>query len=360
MDDTHASTVRVLTWFLVITAILGVGARGLTKAIIVRSVSLDDYLITVSLLFAIGQSIAVLVEAGHGYGSPSDPLSRSQVRANLKSEYAASLLYVASLCFAKASVLALVKTLTPCRSHRRALYGLSTFVVLWAVIGEFGTAFLCHLPRPWDYLEGHCSDGTIRHTWWNYIEITNIITDSALISLPLVVIWQTRIPSSRKASVCSFFAFRSTVIAASICKLVFWNNAKDLQKLGHSPWAVLLCTQVVQCFSIISACFLYLKPFLDSVESGFIRSDDIRRRGTDDFYGHTTGDSSTTRSAFSIRKHARNGSQSVGLVGVPCPQHTTTVTVNDPPNLDAESQTSRSHIIKETRTFAVEGSTNEQ
>lgn len=35
-------------------------------------------------LFAIGQSIAVLVEAGHGYGSPSDPLSRSQVRANLK------------------------------------------------------------------------------------------------------------------------------------------------------------------------------------------------------------------------------------------------------------------------------------
>lgn len=50
MDDEHAATVRVLTWFLIVTSILGVGARGLTKAVIVRSVSLDDYLITISLV----------------------------------------------------------------------------------------------------------------------------------------------------------------------------------------------------------------------------------------------------------------------------------------------------------------------
>ena len=127
---------------------------------------------------------------------------------------------------------------------------------------------------------------------------------------------------------------------------------------GHDPWIVILCTQIVQCLSIISACFLYLKPFLESVESGFIRSDDIRRRGTNEFYGHTGG-SSTTRSAFSTRKHARTGSQSIGLVGVSVPHHTTTVTANNNPDLDAESQHSRSHIIKETRTFTVEGSSNE-
>ena len=50
MGDKHASTVQVLTWFLIVTSILGVAARGLTKALIVRSVSLDDYLITVSLV----------------------------------------------------------------------------------------------------------------------------------------------------------------------------------------------------------------------------------------------------------------------------------------------------------------------
>ena len=64
--------------------------------------------------------------------------------------------------------------------------------------------------------------------------------------------------------------------------------------------------------------------------------------------------------AFSIRKHANTGSQFIGLVAMPNHRHTTTVTVNDPLDLDAESQHSRTHIIKETRTFAVEDATNKQ
>lgn len=360
MGDGDAPTVQVVSCFLIVTSVLGVGARGLTKAIIVRSVSFDDYLITASLLFAIGQTIAVSVEARHGYSSPIDPLRRSQETVILKSEYAASLLYVASLCFAKASVSATINSLTPIRNHRRVTYVLTSFIFLWAIIGEFGTAFLCHLPRPWNYLEGHCSNPIIRHTWWNYFESTNIVTDLALMILPCVAIWQIQISVSRKVSVCSFFALRSTVIVASACKLSFWNNAQRLQKPGHDPWTVILCTQIVQCLSIVSACFLYLKPFLDSVESGFIRSDDIRRRGTNEYFGHNTGDSSTTRSAFSTRKHNRTGSQSIGLVGVSIPHNTTTVVANDSSDMDAESQHSRSQIIKETRTFAVEGSTSEQ
>ena len=50
MTDKHASTVEILTWFLLVSAILGVGARGITKAILVRSVGLDDYLMTISLV----------------------------------------------------------------------------------------------------------------------------------------------------------------------------------------------------------------------------------------------------------------------------------------------------------------------
>ena len=144
-----------------------------------------------------------------------------------------------------------------------------------------------------------------------------------------------------------------------MCKLVFWNDTQDAQQRGQDPWTVTICTQTIQCSSIISACFLYLKPFLDSVDSGFIRTDDIRRRGTGEYYGRNTGGSSTSRSAFSIRKHANTGSQSIGLIGISNTQHTATVTANDPPDLDAESQHSQSHIIKETRTFAVEGSSNE-
>ena len=43
-------------------------------------------------------------------------------------------------------------------------------------------------------------------------------------------------------------------------------------------WVVVLCTQVEQNLSLITACVPYHKPFFKSVESGMLRNDDLRRR----------------------------------------------------------------------------------
>ncbi len=50
MSDDYTPTVRILTWFWFIAAVLGVATRGLTKAIIVRSLNVDDFLISLSLV----------------------------------------------------------------------------------------------------------------------------------------------------------------------------------------------------------------------------------------------------------------------------------------------------------------------
>ena len=39
-----------------------------------------------------------------------------------------------------------------------------------------------------------------------------------------------------------------------------------------------LCTQIIQCLSILTTCLVYLKPFLDSLETGFIQVGDLKRR----------------------------------------------------------------------------------
>jgi hypothetical protein len=48
-------------------------------------------------------------------------------------------------------------------------------------------------------------------------------------------------------------------------------------------WQPILCAQFVQCTNIVSTSFLYIKLLIDSLESGFLRVDDIRRRE-----GHTS------------------------------------------------------------------------
>lgn len=98
MDGGHSQVILVITWFLAVTLTLAYGARGITKAILVRSIGIDDYLVTLSFvssfaephhdmtdrrqLLAIGQSVAVSVEAVDAYKQPPDlPQSSTKVVA---------------------------------------------------------------------------------------------------------------------------------------------------------------------------------------------------------------------------------------------------------------------------------------
>ena len=136
-----------------------------------------------------------------------------------------------------------------------------------------------------------------------------------------------------------------------MCKLVFWNRTPDPTDPTLDAWPATICTQIIQCLSISSACFLYLKPFLDSVESGFIRSDDLRRRGSD----YKSGSASTGRNVFSVDSVGRSKGDGTRMKSFSKPHYAADIEGGHAANRDdSESQHSRTHIIKETRTFAVE------
>ena len=132
-----------------------------------------------------------------------------------------------------------------------------------------------------------------------------------------------------------------------MCKLVFWNRTPDPTDPILDTWPATICTQIIQCLSISSACVLYLKPLLDSVESGFIRSDDMRRRGSD----YKSGGSTTRRNVFSMDRVGRNKADGTRMRSLSNPHYEGGHATNRD---RSESQHSRSQIIKETRTFAVD------
>lgn len=70
----------------------------------------------------------------------------------------------------------------------------------------------------------------------------------------------------------------NSVIVATICQLVYLNRIKPSDDLTFEVWRMTLCTQIVQCLSIVTTCLVYLKPFLDSLETGFIQVGDLRRQ----------------------------------------------------------------------------------
>ena len=63
-----------------------------------------------------------------------------------------------------------------------------------------------------------------------------------------------------------------------MCQLVYFNRLRPKGDPSLDLWPVIVCPEAAQSLSIVAACTIYLKPFIDSLESGFINLGDLRRQ----------------------------------------------------------------------------------
>ena len=141
------------------------------------------------------------------------------------------------------------------------------------------------------------------------------------------------------------------VCVASVCKLVYWNRARHSNDLTFAVWPVTLCTQMIQCLSIASFCLLYLKPLFDTLDSGFIRSDELRRKG------QRNPEGSFNLSSISSRKEGRVA-RKLDRLTQNGNNDTTVTALGTEAGWDGGSQNSEAQIIRETRTWAIERDEN--
>ncbi|KAJ5607441.1 hypothetical protein N7537_004060 [Penicillium hordei] len=349
LKNTWTPTVNVMTWFMLVTAILSVLTRLGTKYFIFRKWTFDDGLAAASLVFCIAQSISVSVAAENGLGQHVEMLSDRKIESVMKAEYSATILFIASICFSKLSLLVFIRNLTPASLDRRFALVLGILIGLWTIASILTAIFQCNLPQTWNYLRGTCFR---RSAWWNYLGVTNILSEGGIIGQALLVIVRIQTDFSRKAGLSSVFLIRVVVIIAIIFQLAYASQTSK-GDFTYDVWAVAVSTQVAQSVSIVTACSPQFKPFLDSLQStgmglGITSSNnDGSKHKT---YGMTT--------FKTFRRTADTRSETHELVSVPN-EETNQTMVTSAPDGDAESQSSRANIIMETRTWTVtEGWTN--
>lgn len=166
--------------------------------------------------------------------------------------------------------------LTPVSRHRRAALALGVVIISWAFTSELVAAFQCSVLETWRVIDNKCIN---QNAFWAYFGILNILTDTSLIVLPLVIIWKLQMSKRSKFSIACCFGARTILIASAIAQLVFLHRKAATTDLTYRLWPVVLCNQLVQNIGIVTSCVPYIKPFFESLESGMIRTDDLRRRG---------------------------------------------------------------------------------
>ncbi|GAM33475.1 hypothetical protein TCE0_004f00393 [Talaromyces pinophilus] len=251
--------ILIATWLLLVLAAFAYIMRSIVK--ISRQAmrfELDDYLLAGALVFCAAQSIATIPRAANGFGKPSNTLSVDKINRTMKAAMAANILYVVSLDLSKLSLLLLLARLSPNKRHKRVMHGISIFVVLFTFISVFVASFSCSVPKTWNYTSGRCINRTV---WWIVFDAYNVITEAALIFIPIYIIGQVRWPISRKVVF-------STPFVLQIC---ISTNADPY----FAEWTVSVTTQIIQCSCLVCTCVLHLRNFLSSVETGFGLNGDL-------------------------------------------------------------------------------------
>lgn len=119
--------------------------------------------------------------------------------------YAASILFIVSMFFAKLSVILFLMAITPSKPIHRCCHVLSAIIAGWTVCGVFALAFQCQLPSPWMTDDNQCID---RYGLQLFLGIVNIVTDLGLIVIPTIVMKNVQTNTRRKWQVVALFATR--------------------------------------------------------------------------------------------------------------------------------------------------------
>ncbi|KAL8654747.1 MAG: hypothetical protein Q9226_003311 [Calogaya cf. arnoldii] len=184
--------------------------------------------------------------------------------------------YTIIICSIKFSLLAFYWRIFKQSKIRIPIYVLGVIVSCWGIavllvtvlqcqpVGDFWNRFAPAAKGPF-----HC--GVNVNQFFDGNSIPNIVTDAALLVLPIPFIWQLHLPKAQKLGLTSIFILGIFVIGVSIARFTFIINL-DLAS-PDITWNfvnVQIWTGVESHVGIICACLPSLRPLLNLVLYGSI------------------------------------------------------------------------------------------
>lgn len=163
--------------------------------------------------------------------------------------------------------------LTPSHKTLYFCYAFVTTQTLWMLGTVFSLAFQCPLPQPWLFMPLRSANCVVNITGVYYsIGAIDILSDLIIIATPAVIVRNVQISRRQRFTVIGVFSIRLVVC---ICSGLFLVSLPAFIRSSDRTWEAVtpqIWRQVVQCLSIITACIPALRPFLASLESGFMDS----------------------------------------------------------------------------------------
>ncbi|GAD96875.1 conserved hypothetical protein [Paecilomyces variotii No. 5] len=158
-------------------------------------------------------------------------------------------------------------------------------VTAWGMSFATALALQCKGPEHWDFShEENCVD---RSSLYCLFGTLDIITEIAIMSLPAFIVWNVQITRRQRWTVIGVFCSRLSVCISMAFML---STLRPYLEPGDQTWDEVspqIWIQTTQALSLTTACIPCLRPFLASLESGFL--DSTMRSHVNKTYGSNSG-----------------------------------------------------------------------
>ncbi|KAI0599760.1 hypothetical protein F4775DRAFT_108949 [Biscogniauxia sp. FL1348] len=287
-----------------VLALLSVGLRVLARREKGQALWWDDYMIIFSMawnLLTLGFVFAMLAE---GMGIHVESVPMENIIQMAKYLVVAEILYVFNLVWTKISILLMFYRIFRFSYIKKAAYVIGTFVILWVICITFLFIFICvPVEKLWyPELPGHCINqvGT-----WIANAASTILSDMAILLLPIPRIWQLQLRTSDKLALSCAFGLGFFVVFASAYRFTVLFSYSALDP-SYTLAPTVGWTVIEMSAGITSACLPTLVPALKligrTIGLGRLMSLSTTRGGTREQKG------STGPSAASMPRHEHHKS----------------------------------------------------
>ncbi|KAJ9256926.1 hypothetical protein DTO212C5_8941 [Paecilomyces variotii] len=305
----HGGYIVIMTWIMMSLMSLTVLARLLTRIIPITIYGWDDVAIGLGMVVAIIQSVVVHWAVNNGMGRHYSALNSHEFTLYSKYNYAAQILFTIALCFAKLSVLLFISRLTPSIEMKRVSRVAAGIVTAWGMSFATALALQCKGPAHWDFSqEENCVD---RSSLYCLFGTLDIITEVAIMSLPAFIVWNVQITRRQRWTVIGVFCSRLFVCVSTAFTL---STLRPYREAGDQTWNEVtpqIWIQTTQALSLTTACIPCLRPFLASLESGFI--DSTMRSHINKTYGSSSGSAAKGSASGGSRSNGSNPTSEEGI-----------------------------------------------
>ncbi|KIV98807.1 uncharacterized protein PV09_09457 [Verruconis gallopava] len=244
-------------------AVVSVGLRLLSRYLKRSHLWWDDWMV----LFSMGWNLVVVgfifAMYSSGMGIHADQVPMTSIVMMAKWLLVAELLYAWNLCWTKIAVLLMYYRIFRFPFFKRMAYVIGSFVVIWGITITFVFIFICTPVQKIWYPEipGHCvyQVGT-----WIANATSTIISDVAILVLPIREVWKLQLRKFEKIAVSITFSLGFFVVFASAYRfsvLFTYTPSDPTYTLARTVgW-----TSIEMSAGIVSACLPVLRPVLQAL-----------------------------------------------------------------------------------------------